>query len=65
MGTGIGMGKKKKIYGEGMGSEEGKGKLNSDGANGGGNAEGHPPAAPTFTSVVLQERAESVRKLNR
>jgi hypothetical protein len=37
----------------------------TSGANGGGNAEGHPPTAPPFASIVLQERAESVRKLNR
>lgn len=37
----------------------------SDGANGGGNAEGHPPAAPPLTEIVMKERAEAVRRLNR
>lgn len=70
----VGKGMGKKIYGEekeegklkgtGMGSEEGKGKLDSDGADNGGNAKGHPPVAP-FLEAIVKDRAESVRRLNR
>lgn len=58
IGIGIGMGKRKRM---GSGSVE----PDSDGANDGGNAEGHPPVAPPLASVVINERAEAVRKLNR
>jgi len=34
------------------------------GADNGGNAEGHPPVAPTL-EVAIKERAEAVRRLNR
>jgi hypothetical protein len=54
IGMGIGMGKRKKIYGEGMGSEEGK--TRSGGADDGGNAEGHPPVAPTPEEIIANEK---------
>jgi len=73
---GIGMGMGKKIYGEekerhgkGMGSEEGKGKLTSTGADDGGNAEGHPPVAPTISvdpevvklgEIIKRRQAEGI-----
>ena len=67
---GIGIGIGKKIYGEekeklkGMGSQGGKG----DGANDGGNAEGHPPVAPILGKMKMigtmtgEELLASLRK---
>ena len=59
IGIGIGMGKKK---GMGIGSVERE--LDSDGADNGGNALGHPPVAP-FLELEIKDRAEQVRRLNR
>ena len=64
-------GKGREVDSEGKGKEvEGKGgerggKPETDGANDGGNAEGHPPVAPHFDAIVLKERTEAIRRLNR
>jgi len=54
---------RKGIVKEGKGTGEGKLSA-STGANDGGNAEGHPPVAPSL-EIIVKDRAEAVRRLNR